>query len=185
MRSAAAGEEFEVPVKINAPHTHHAHEMGGAATRHAAKAGRSADASRDTAAPVSAPAVSPAAPGPSAGTVAAPSAPTESTVDLAVRKLPPGLVRVAARLEALGAEGRNAGQSNALTQITRNLQRYTENQGVPMAPAPLPDPQATPLPVPVPPQDGVAPLPTAPNEAGVASDATPEAPARPAETVLA
>ena len=70
----------------------------------------------------------------------------ESTVTLSAKKVPPGLQRVAARLESLGAEGRSPGQSNAFAQITRNLQRYVDTQAL----APLPPPTVTPDPVPVP-----------------------------------
>ena len=72
-------------------------------------------------------------------TSTAASAPVESTVEMVARKSPPGLVRVAARFEAMGAEGRTGGQSNALAQISRNLQRYVETQSLETPPAPLPD----------------------------------------------
>jgi hypothetical protein len=116
-------------MKING---YHPHDMNGVAMRHAAKARSTATATSDAAAPTAdaprAPRTSPAA-----------SAPVGSTVEMVARKSPPGLVRVAARLEAMGAEGRTGGQSNALAQISRNLQRYVETQRVETPPAPLPD----------------------------------------------
>jgi hypothetical protein len=66
------------------------------------------------------------------------AAPVESTVTLSAKKIPPGLQRVAARLESLGVEGRSPGQSNALSQINRNLQRYVDTQALALAPAPAP-----------------------------------------------
>ena len=109
--------------------THHPHDMNGVAMRYAAKARSGATATSDAAAP------SPGAP----HTSTAASAPLESTVEMVARKSPPGLVRVAARFEAMGAEGRTGGQSNALTQINRNLQRYVETKGMETPPAPLRD----------------------------------------------
>lgn len=119
-------------MKVNA---HHPHDTHGAAVRMVAKA-RSGD---QVSGVVAAPALSLAQAGSSAvpaGTAA--SALVESTVEMAARKSPPGLVRVAARFEAMGAEGRTNGQSNALAQITRNLQRYADTQGAETAPAPAP-----------------------------------------------
>jgi hypothetical protein len=111
---------------------HHQHDMNGVTMRHAAKARSDATATSDAAASTPnaprAPRTSPAA-----------SAPVESTVEMVARKSPPGLVRVAARFEAMGAEGRTGGQSNALAQISRNLQRYVETQSMETPPAPLPD----------------------------------------------
>jgi hypothetical protein len=80
-------------------------------------------------------------------------APAESTVTLSAKKVPPGLQRVAARLESLGLEGRTQGQSNALSQISRNLQRYVDTQA--LAPAPT-----TPTALPTPVTDTAAPAPT-------------------------
>lgn len=112
--------------------SHHQHDMNGVAMRHAAKARSGATATSDAAAPT------PDAPrAPHTSTAA--SAPVESTVEMVARKSPPGLVRVAARFEAMGAEGRTGGQSNALAQISRNLQRYVETQSMETPPAPLPD----------------------------------------------
>lgn len=116
-------------MKVNG---HHPHDMNGVAMRHAAKASSGAAAKSDAAAPT------PDAPrAPHTSTAA--SAPVESTVETVARKSPPGLVRVAARFEAMGAEGRTGGQSNALAQISRNLQRYVEVQSMETPPAPLPD----------------------------------------------
>jgi hypothetical protein len=116
-------------MKVNG---HHQHDMNGVAMRHAAKARSGATATSDAAAPT------PDAPrAPQTSTAA--SAPVESTVEMVARKSPPGLVRVAARFEAMGAEGRTGGQSNALAQINRNLQRYVETQSMETPPAPLPD----------------------------------------------
>ena len=67
-------------------------------------------------------------------------APVESTLDMASRKLPPGLVRVAARFEAMDLEGHTRGQSQAQTQVVRNLQRFAQAHSVDDATvAPLPD----------------------------------------------
>jgi hypothetical protein len=114
------------------------HEMHGAAMRHAAPV-RSGGATKADSAQAAAPTPTSA---PTVGPTAAPSsapmlAPIESTIEIAARKLPPGLVRVAARLEAMGVEGRTGGQSNALERITRNLQRYVETQGMATPPAQL------------------------------------------------
>jgi hypothetical protein len=70
----------------------------------------------------------------------------ESTVEMAARKSPPGMARVAARLEAMSVEGRTGGQSNARAQITRNLQRSMDHQGAApeSAPAPTPTPEQAP-----------------------------------------
>lgn len=130
-------------MKING---NHHNDLHGAPLRQAAKARSGGAASGDAAAPV------PATPAPTAvPTLTSPaptsvgeSAPIESTVTLAARKLPPGLVRVAARLEAAGVEGRTGGQSNAFAQITRNLQRYAETQGLVTSPAPSPAAPAVP-----------------------------------------
>ena len=82
-----------------------------------------------------------------ADTPASSSTPAESTVTLSTKKVPPGLQRVAARLESLGAEGRSPGQSNALSQINRNLQRYIDTQAL----SPLPQPPTPPVLTPTPP----------------------------------
>ena len=119
-------------MKVNA---HHPQDTHGAAVRMVAKARSGHQASADVAAPAPAPAQAGSSTAP-AGTAA--SAPVESTVEMAARQSPPGLLRVAARLEAMGAEGRTSGQSNALAQITRNLQRYVDTQGAQTAPAPAP-----------------------------------------------
>jgi hypothetical protein len=130
-------------------HAQHSQDTHGAAVRLAAKARSSAPTAGDATAPfpASAPAPAPAAAAASAsaapGAMAATSS-VESTVEMAARKSPPGLARVAARLEAMGADGRTGGQSNALTQITRNLQRYMDYQGVAPEPAPAPTPTPTP-----------------------------------------
>ena len=133
------------------------HAITGIAMRDAAKARSSAAAASAAAATAQAVASSPAA---ASATPTGTPAPAESTVEMAARKLPPGLVRVAARLEAMGVEGRTGGQSNALAQITRNLQRYAETQGMATPPTPLPDaPVAPPVavnPV-VPPPDSEVP----------------------------
>jgi hypothetical protein len=126
------GRTTEAPVKVNG---HHRHEMSGAVLRHATQAPNDTTATSDAAVQVSAP--GPASPAAAPVNTAAP-APVESTVDMAARKLPPGLARVAARFEAMGSEARSGGQSNALQQITRNLQRYIETQGLATPPAPLP-----------------------------------------------
>jgi hypothetical protein len=89
---------------------------------------------------------------------------------MAACKLPPGLVRVAARLEAMGVDGRTAGQSNALAQINRNLQRYIDHQGD-AAPPPLPELPADP------PTASATDAAGGEDEAAVASGA--EAPAEP------
>ena len=121
-------------MKVNG---HHQHDMNGVSMRHAAKARSGATATTDAAAPT------PDAPrAPHTSTAA--SAPVGSTVEMVARKSPPGLVRVAARFEARGAEGRTGGQSNALAQISRNLQRYVETQIMEIPPAPLPDTPAVP-----------------------------------------
>lgn len=144
----------------------HSHDNHGATVRQAAKARSGVEAvPGDTA--TAAPTAPTPATAPAPTTVGA-TAPVESTVSLAARKLPPGLVRVAARLEAAGVEGRTGGQSNALAQITRNLQRYAETQGIVTPPSPLPD-----SPVVAPPDvDPVAPEASAPTDT-----TTPVAPA--------
>ena len=122
-------------MKVNG---HHQHDMSGAAVRHAAKAPSGATATGDVAAPT--PDDAPKAP----HTKTSASAPGESTVEMVARKSQPGLVRVAARFEAMGAEARTGGQSNAMAQINRNLQRYVETQSREKPPAPLPDTPAVP-----------------------------------------
>jgi hypothetical protein len=49
---------------------------------------------------------------------------------------PPGLERALARLQAMEAGERTAGQTNAMDKIGRNLARYMENQSIVVAPAP-------------------------------------------------
>jgi hypothetical protein len=49
---------------------------------------------------------------------------------------PPGLERALARLQAMEAGERTAGQTNAMDKIGRNLARYMENQAIVVAPAP-------------------------------------------------
>ncbi|MCU0921461.1 MAG: hypothetical protein MUF08_08865 [Burkholderiaceae bacterium] len=153
-------------MKVNGPS---AHDLHGAAVRLVAKANRVTETqggpaavppSADSAAAVSNPAP--------AGTAV--TAPAESTVEMAACKLPPGLVRVAARLEAMGVDGRTAGQSNALAQINRNLQRYIDHQGD-AAPPPLPELPADP------PTASATDAAGGEDEAAVASGA--EAPAEP------
>lgn len=119
-------------MKVNA---HHPQDTHGAAVSMVAKARGGHQASGGVAAPDPAPAQAGSSTAP-AGTAA--SAPVESTVEMAARKSPPGLVRVAARFEAMGAEGRTNGQNNALAQITRNLQRYIDTPDTEAAPAPAP-----------------------------------------------
>lgn len=65
------------------------------------------------------------------------TAPEKAAAPAAVagRQLPPGLDRVMARLEAMPPESRNAGQSNALERISRNIARYQEHHGI-ATPAP-------------------------------------------------
>jgi hypothetical protein len=134
-------------MKVNGPS---AHDLHGAAVRLVAKARvveakggpAAAPQSTDSAAAVSTPVT--------AGTAL--TAPAESTVEMAARKSPPGLVRVAARLEAMGVDGRTGGQSHALAQINRNLQRYIDHQGE-AAPPPLPELPAEPPTVPEAPTD--------------------------------
>jgi hypothetical protein len=65
------------------------------------------------------------------------SVPTESTVELASRKLPPGLVRVTARFDVADAEERASGQSTAQAQVARNLQRFAEAHPIADAAAPV------------------------------------------------
>lgn len=160
-------------------HGHHPHPVHAAPMRPHAKAGREATEPTATAAP--APTVPPAATAP-ATPIDAPTtgAPAESTVAMASRKLPPGLVRVAARFEAMGVEGRTAGQSHVLAQIQRNLQRYADMQGITMTPpaAPATEPGATTTPAP----DATAPTTpadgsTAPTEPTAPTDATGTPPA--------
>lgn len=127
--AARCQRKMKALMKINGQHQH---ETNGTAMRHAAKARSGAVVPHDAAAPA------PAAPAATSISTAVPAS-VESTVDMAARKQPPGLVRVAARLEAMGIEGRTRGQSNALEQITRNLQRYIETQGLATPPAPSPD----------------------------------------------
>jgi hypothetical protein len=115
-------------MKVN---SHHQHERSGAVLRHTPQAPNGTATTGDAA--VQASASRPASP---ATAPVSTAAPVESTVDMAARKLPPGLVRVAARFEAMGSEARSGGQSNALEQITRNLQRYMETQGLVTPPAP-------------------------------------------------
>ena len=137
-------------MKVNG---HPSQDTHGAAVRLVAKARSGAPAAGEMALPAAASAPkAPSAPAAPAGTAA--PAQVESTVEMAARKAPPGLVRVAARLEAMDAQARTDGQSNALAQITRNLQRYTDNQG--LAPA------AAPAPVPAPPEIESAPAADAP-----------------------
>lgn len=130
--------KIDAPMKINGLHPH---EMNGVAMRHAAQARNGAAATHVAAVPVPKPAAT--TPVATPASTAAP-APVESTVDMAARKLPPGLVRVAARFGAMGSEGRSGGQSNALEQVTRNLQRYVETQGLATPPASLPELPAVP-----------------------------------------
>lgn len=161
-------------MKVNG---HHQHEMERATMRHGAKARSGAVATSDAATPA------PAAPTAKPTSTAA-LAPIESTVEMAARKLPPGLVRVAARFEAMGVEGRTGGQSNAMAQITRNLQHYMETQGVAPPPAPVPD-----APVVLPAvlgslADTVTPV-VAPSDGEVAAiEAVPEATVKLAEPIL-
>lgn len=126
-------------MKING---HPAHEMHGAAMRQAGKVRSGAGGAGEVAAAAAAPAPT----APAAASTTDMAAPAQSTLEMAARKAPPGLLRVAARLEAMGIDGRSGGQSNALTQITRNLQRYMDHQG--MAPAPATAPAPTPAPTP-------------------------------------
>jgi len=118
-------------MKING---HAAHDMHVAAVRQAGKVRRGADGIGEVAA------AAPAPTAPAAAPTTDTTAPAQSTLEMAARKAPPGLLRVAARLEAMSIDGRSGGQSNALTQITCNLQRYMDHQG--MAPAPAPTPPA-------------------------------------------
>jgi hypothetical protein len=121
-------------------HPHHAMAM-----RHAAKAAAETATPTATVAPAATePTTAPTTTTPT--DAAAPVVATESTVALAARKLPPGLVKVAARLEAMGAEGRNGGQSNALAQVTRNLQRYADVHGLALPTAPAPQAPTAPAP---------------------------------------
>jgi hypothetical protein len=157
-------------MKVNGMHPHDLHAAG---MRPSAKAGTGLAAKLDLA---------PASPGPTGGTApptgAAASAalPTavESTLDMAARRSPPGLVRVAARLEAMGADGRTAGQSQALAQITRNLQRYADAQGAAAPSAAPPAPPGTPISTPPP---APAPAPTLPPGPVDSAAAKPAAPA--------
>lgn len=57
--------------------------------------------------------------------------------------LPPGLVRVQAKLEDIAAAERTQGQSNALDRVSRNLARYAQNQGI-AAPTTPPAPTTAP-----------------------------------------
>ena len=116
-------------MKVTGPHPD---DMNRVAMRHAAKARSGATATSDPAAPKPGTARAPQ-------TSTAALAPVESTVEMVARKSPPGLVRVAAPFEAMGPEGRTGGQSNALAQISRNLQRYVETQSMETPPAPSPD----------------------------------------------
>jgi hypothetical protein len=122
-------------MKING---HPAHDMHGAAMRQAGKVRSGAGGG---AGEVAAAAAAPAPTAPAAAPTTDTAAPAQSTLEMAARKAPPGLQRVAARLEAMGIDGRSGGQSNALTQITRNLQRYMDHQGLTPAPAPAPAPE--------------------------------------------
>jgi len=122
------------------------------------------------------------------------TAPEKAAAPAAVagRQLPPGLDRVMARLEAMPPESRNAGQSNALDRIGRNIARYQEHHGM-ATPAPtVPEnpPAETPVvaaPVETEPTPPAAPVETV-AETPVAT--TPEAPVAapvdaPAEIVAA
>lgn len=78
------------------------------------------------------------------------------------KPVPPGLVRVQARMQNVPATDRNNGQATALDRISRNIARYTETQAivpppvtVPVAPpevadststAPVDTPASTPAP---------------------------------------
>ncbi len=144
-------------------HGHPPHPVHAAPMRQHAKAGREAAEPTATAAPAPA-ATAPATPTGAPTDSPTTGAPAESTVAMASRKLPPGLVRVAARFEAMGVEGRTAGQSHALAQIQRNLQRYADMQGITLTPpaAPATEPGATTTPAP----DATAP--TTPAEGSTA-----------------
>lgn len=100
---------------------HSMHALQGAAARQPARP-RPDNATTTTTAP-------PPAAEPGAAT---------STPERAPHRVPPGLQRVAARLQGLGEEGRSPGQNNALSQIQRNLQRYVDVQALATAPATLP-----------------------------------------------
>jgi hypothetical protein len=123
--------ECEVTMKVNG-NPHH-QDMRAAAARHAPQTRSDAAAAAafmPGAALGTAPVATPAHP--------ASSAAVESTLELAARKLPPGLVRVAARFEAAGAEGPGSGQSHAQAQVARNLQRFAEAHASVAPPAPPP-----------------------------------------------
>lgn len=116
---------------------------------------------------------------------AAPAQPTTTPADDApegagpVRRAPPGLQKVLARLEAMGAEGRSPGQNVALERIARNLQRYLETQGLAPTPAPAPAPATDPMPVGTDATDAADADPAAPVAAETppaAGDAEPEPP---------
>jgi hypothetical protein len=96
---------------------------------------------------------------------------------MAARKSPPGLVRVAARLEAMGVDGRTAGQSHALTQINRNLQRYIDHQGAAAPPPPLPDLPSDPPTTPEAPTDHASATVAAQDDSAAAVASGAEAPA--------
>lgn len=99
---------------------------------------------------------------------------------IAGRQLPPGLDRVMARLEAMPAESRNAGQSNALDRIGRNIARYQENHGLtppaaPESPSPVAETPAVVAPVETAPQTPDAPVVTTPELPAETVAAAPEA----------
>lgn len=79
---------------------------------------------------------------------------------------PPGLQKVLERLQAIPEGERTRGQTQAMTRIERNLQRYLDNQGQPPAQA-APDgaPVEAPAPVAEAPEPPVAAAPEPPADA--------------------
>lgn len=138
----------------------------------------------------------PARPPKAAGAEAsAPPAPSPADGASPAAGGPPGLQKVLERLQAMPEGERTRGQTQAMTRIERNLQRYLEHQGLAApAPAPAPSPDAVTPPEPVagetpatPPDGdagavtGATTLPVATEEPVTIEDAVAPAPADPAD----
>jgi len=76
------------------------------------------------------PAAKPAKPAKAASSVAPMDAAAAATKP-AARSGPPGLQKVLERVQAMPEADRTRGQTQAMTRIERNLQRYLDNQGIP------------------------------------------------------
>ncbi len=99
--------------------------------------------------------------------------------DAKTKTAPPGLERALARLQAIEQGDRTPGQTNAMSQIERNLARYVETQSIVATPAPTPT-SIVPSPAePLPPSETPTAL-----EAETSSPVLEQAPAQPLEQAL-